>query len=264
MAKERVALTIAGSDSGGGAGIQIDLKTFNRIGVFGASVITSLTAQNTLGVQGIYDVSPDFVVKQLESVFSDLNIHYSKTGMLSNEQIVSAVSEYLKKVLEEGKLKGLVIDPVMRAKGGDPLLKQDAVEALIKKLLPLALVVTPNIPEAELLSGMQIKTLSDMKKSAIEIHKMGPKYVIVKGGHLKGDYAVDVVYDGKEFVTMKSKKHYKGDVHGTGCSFSASITAYLTKGEKPLEAIRKAKRFISLAIKNGTYIGQGFRVLKTY
>ncbi|MCX8029220.1 MAG: bifunctional hydroxymethylpyrimidine kinase/phosphomethylpyrimidine kinase [Brevinematales bacterium] len=264
MKKERVALTIAGSDSGGGAGIQIDLKTFNEIGVFGASVITSITAQNTLGVQGIYDVSPEFVQKQLESIFSDINIQYAKTGMLSNAGIIETVSNYIKKVLNEGKLKGLVIDPVMRAKGGDPLLRDDATEMLVKKLLPLSLVITPNIPEAELLSGISIKTIKDMKESAIRIHKMGPQYVVVKGGHLKGDYAIDVVYNGENFSILKSKKKFKGDVHGTGCCFSASITAYLTKGYGILEAIRKAKRFVSKAIKDGIYIGNGFRVLKTY
>lgn len=261
---EKVALTIAGSDSGGGAGVQIDLKTFNKIGVFGASVITSLTAQNTLGVQGIYDISPDFVKSQLESVFSDLNIEFSKTGMLSNSDIISVVSEYLKYVIDKRKLKGLVIDPVMRAKGGDPLLRDEAVSTLISKLIPISLVITPNIPEAELLTGMKINTIEDMKKSAVEISKMGPRYVIVKGGHLEGNYAIDIVFDGNNFIELKSKKHFKGDVHGTGCCFSASITAFLTKGESPLNAITKAKKFISYAIKNGVYIGNGFRVLRTY
>lgn len=264
MEREKVALTIAGSDSGGGAGIQIDLKTFNKIGVFGASVITSLTAQNTLGVQGIYDVSPEFVRQQLDSVFSDLNIQYAKTGMLSNARIVEVVSNYIREVINDGKLKGLVIDPVMRAKGGDPLLQKDAIESLISNLIPLALVITPNIPEAELLTKMKIETIEDMKKAAMEIHKLGPKYVIVKGGHLKGEYAIDIVFDGTNFHMLKSKKVFKGDVHGTGCCFSASITAFLTKGETPLNAIKKAKKFISKAIKDGVYIGNGFRVLKTY
>lgn len=264
MEREKVALTIAGSDSGGGAGIQIDLKTFNKIGVFGASVITSLTAQNTLGVQGIYDVSPEFVKQQLDSVFSDLNIQYAKTGMLSNARIVEVISNYIREVINDGKLKGLVIDPVMRAKGGDPLLQKDAIESLISNLIPLALVITPNIPEAELLTKMKIETIEDMKKAAMEIHKLGPKYVIVKGGHLKGEYAIDIVFDGINFHMLKSKKVFKGDVHGTGCCFSASITAFLTKGETPLNAIKKAKKFISKAIKDGVYIGNGFRVLKTY
>lgn len=264
MEREKVALTIAGSDSGGGAGIQIDLKTFNKIGVFGASVITSLTAQNTLGVQGIYDVSPEFVKQQLDSVFSDLNIQYAKTGMLSNVRIVEVVSNYIREVINNGKLKGLVIDPVMRAKGGDPLLQKDAIESLISNLIPLALVITPNIPEAELLTKMKIETIEDMKKAAIEIQKLGPKYVIVKGGHLKGEHAIDIVFDGTNFYMLKSKKVFKGNVHGTGCCFSASITAFLTKGETPLNAIKKAKKFISKAIKDGVYIGNGFRVLKTY
>ncbi|MGC8766823.1 MAG: bifunctional hydroxymethylpyrimidine kinase/phosphomethylpyrimidine kinase [Brevinematia bacterium] len=262
--KEKVALTIAGSDSGGGAGIQIDLKTFNKIGVFGASVITSLTAQNTLGVQGIYDVPPDFVERQLESIFSDLNIQFAKTGMLSNSEIIEVTGNYLKRVKEKGNFKGLVVDPVMRAKGGDPLLKEDAVKTLIEKIISIALIVTPNIPEAELLTQSEIKTLEDMKRSALEISKLGPKYVIVKGGHLEGDFAIDIVFDGKEFYEIKKKKTFKGDVHGTGCSFSAAITAFLTKGEEPINAIRKAKSFISKAIKDGIYIGQGFRVLKTY
>jgi len=263
MSLERVALTIAGSDSGGGAGIQIDLKTFNAIGVFGASVITSLTAQNTLGVQGIYDCTPEFVEKQLESVFSDLNIVFTKTGMLSSSDIVKVVSDRLNIELSRN-LKGVIVDPVMRSKHGAPLLKDDAVEVMIKNLIPIAFIVTPNIPEAELLTGMEIKSLDDMKKAAVEISRMGARVVIVKGGHLEGDYAVDVVYDGSEFVILKEKKFFKGDVHGTGCCFSASITAYLTKGESTINAIKKAKRFISNAIRNGVYIGKGFRVLRTY
>ncbi len=261
---EKVALTIAGSDSGGGAGIQIDLKTFNKIGVFGASVITSLTAQNTLGVQGIYDIPPDFVKNQLESVFSDLNVEFSKTGMLSNSEIIEVVSDYIKFTLSKGKLKGLVIDPVMRAKGGDKLLKDDAITLLISKLIPLSLVLTPNIPEAELLTGMKIETLEEMKKAAREIKKLGPKYVVVKGGHLKDKDAVDIIFDGSNFYELRSRRKFNGDVHGTGCCFSASITAFLTKGEEPIKAIEKAKKFISKAIVNGVYIGKGFRVLKTY
>ncbi len=263
MDLEKVALTIAGSDSGGGAGVQIDLKTFNAIGVFGASVITSLTAQNTLGVQGIYDSTPDFVREQLESVFSDLNVVFAKTGMLSSSDIVKVVSERLKKELSKN-LRGVVVDPVMRSKHGAPLLKDEAIETVIKSLIPIAFVVTPNIPEAELLTGIEIKNLDDMKKAAMEIHKVGAEVVVVKGGHLEGDYAIDVVYDGNTFVVFKEKKFVKEDVHGTGCCFSAAITAYLTKGESTIDAIRKAKKFISKAIRNGVYIGKGFRVLRTY
>lgn len=262
--RENVALTVAGSDSGGGAGIQIDLKTFNEIGVFGASVITSLTAQNTLGVQGIYDISPEFVEKQLVSVFSDLNIQFAKTGMLSNLNIVETVGKYIKKMIDQSNLRGLVVDPVMRAKGGDPLLKEDAVKSLIKNIINISLIITPNIPEAELLSGIEIKSIEDMKKSATQIYKLGPKYVVIKGGHLQGDYAIDIIFDGKDFYEIKKKKKFKGDVHGTGCCFSAAITAYLTKGENPINAIKKAKKFVSKAIENGIYIGQGFRVLKTF
>ncbi|MFN4244603.1 MAG: bifunctional hydroxymethylpyrimidine kinase/phosphomethylpyrimidine kinase [Brevinematia bacterium] len=261
---EKVALTIAGSDSGGGAGIQIDLKTFNKIGVFGASVITSLTAQNTLGVQGIHDVPVEFVEKQLNSVFSDLNIWFAKTGMLSNSEIIEVVSKYIKTIISKGQLRGLIVDPVMRAKGGDKLLKDEAVQSLISKIFPLALVLTPNIPESELLTGIKIETIEDMKRSAIEIHKMGPKYVVVKGGHLNGDYAIDIIFDGKEFFEIKSKKYYKGDIHGTGCCFSASITAFLTRGENIIKAIQKSKIFVSKAIKNGIFIGNGFKVLKVY
>ncbi|MEN2997977.1 MAG: bifunctional hydroxymethylpyrimidine kinase/phosphomethylpyrimidine kinase [Brevinematia bacterium] len=264
MEKERVALTIAGSDSGGGAGVQIDLKTFNEIGVFGASVITSLTAQNTLGVQEVYYISPDFVKKQLESVFSDLNVHFSKTGMLATLEIVEVVIEYIGKMLKKDSLKGLVVDPVMKAKGGEKLLKEEAISALRSKLLPLSLVVTPNIPEAELLTGMKIKTEKDMEKSALLIHKMGPRYVVIKGGHLEGEYATDIIFDGYESYKLRSKKYFKDSVHGTGCCFSSAITAFLTKGETPINSIRKAKKFVSNAIKNGVFIGNGFKVLKTY
>jgi len=263
MSLEKVALTIAGSDSGGGAGVQIDLKTFNAIGVFGASVITSLTTQNTLGVQGIYDCPSEFVERQLESVFSDLNVLFTKTGMLSSNEIITTVVDRLKFEVSRN-LKGIVVDPVMRSKHGSPLLKEDAIDNVIRNLIPITYIMTPNIPEAELLTGIRIKSLRDMEKAANEIHKMGTKIVVVKGGHLEGDYAIDLVYDGNQITMLKEKKAFNGDVHGTGCCFSASITAYLTKGESPINAIRKAKKFVSKSIKRGVYIGNGFRVLKTY
>lgn len=264
MVGDRVALTIAGSDSSGGAGVQIDLKTFNRVGVFGASVITSLTAQNTLGVQDIYGIPAEFVEKQLESVFSDLNVGFAKTGMLVNSSIVEVVASYIRVVLREGKLRGLVVDPVIMSKGGSCLLEDEGIGVMVDKLIPLATVVTPNIPEAEFLTGLKISTVEDMKMSARRIYKMGARYVVVKGGHLEGEKAIDVVFDGISFYELRSSKFAVGDVHGTGCCFSAGIVGFLTKNEEIISAIKKAKEFVSLAIKSSIRVGGGFRVLRTF
>ncbi len=259
------ALTIAGSDSGGGAGIQIDLKTFNKIGVFGVSVITSLTAQNTLGVQEIFNISPEFVLKQLESVVEDINVKFAKTGMLFSKEIIDVLSDRIKTYIETGKIQGLVVDPVMKSKSNHDLLKPEAVDTLISKLIPISTVVTPNIPEAEVIAGMDIKTLDNMKKASIEIKKTGVEYVILKGGHLREelDYIIDLVYDGENFLELKVKKEINEEIHGTGCCFSAAITAYLTKGHNLIESVKLAKEFLNKAILNGFYPGNGFRVLNT-
>lgn len=247
-------LTIAGSDSGGGAGIQADLKTYTAIGVFGMSAITSLTAQNTTGVYGIFDVDPDFVAKQIDVIFEDLHVDVVKTGMLSNAGIIKAVAHTLKK----WKVEKIVVDPVMRAKGGDPLLMPEATETLISDFLPLAYVVTPNIPEAEVLSGMEIKKREDMLEAAKKIHALGPKYVLMKGGHLEEDeVSIDYLFTGEGFYDFRAKRFYTKNTHGTGCTYASAIAAYLAKGENIVEAVKHAKIFVTGGVKYALEHGKG-------
>jgi len=246
-------LTIAGSDSGGGAGIQADLKTLNAIGVFGMSAITAITAQNTKGVFGIYELPPDFVRLQIKVVLEDIGADAIKTGMLSSVPIIEVVAEEIK----HSGIKKVVIDPVMRAKGGDPLLRPDAEEALVEKILPLSLVVTPNVPEAEVLSKMKIKNLADAKEAAKKIKELGPSFVLVKGGHLEGDEAIDVLYDGGDFTLFKSPFIKTKNTHGTGCTYASAIAGYLARGLFLKDAVEKAKAFVTGAIKNSLSIGEG-------
>lgn len=248
----RKALTIAGSDSGGGAGIQADLKTFSALGVYGASVITAITAQNTVGVTAIMDVTTDVISRQIEAVLTDVKPQAVKTGMLSNADIIQTVSDGLRKY----SVKKLVVDPVMVAKSGDRLLQDNAISALIERLLPQAMVLTPNIPEAEVLTGKKITTISDMEIAADTLRAMGPKYIIVKGGHLKGE-AIDVFYDGRKIYHLRHQRIRSKNTHGTGCTFSAAITAHLAKGFTVLESVRLAKRYISLAITHAFSVGSG-------
>jgi hydroxymethylpyrimidine/phosphomethylpyrimidine kinase len=248
------ALTIAGSDSGGGAGIQADLKTFTAFKVFGMSVLTSITAQNTQTVSGIYDLPPDFVKLQIDTVVRDIEVHAAKTGMLSNKAIISAVAEKL----EQYEIKKLVIDPVMRAKNGYPLLKHEAEKALIEELLPLALLVTPNIPEAEVLSGIKITSLDSMKEAAKKIKSIGPKYVLVKGGHISWSHeAIDILYDGKDFHSLTSPRIETKNTHGTGCTYSAAICAGLAKGLNLIKAILEAKDYVTGSIRRSFNLGSG-------
>jgi hydroxymethylpyrimidine/phosphomethylpyrimidine kinase len=247
----KTALTIAGSDSGGGAGIQADLKTFAALKVYGTSVITSVTAQNTQGVYGIQDMPPEFVKKQIDTVFTDIDIHACKSGMLSNVDIITVVAD----ALEEYTVEKYVLDPVMVAKSGDRLLQEDAVSSLIYRLVPVSCVITPNIPEASLISGIDITTVEDMQLAAQEIWEMGAGTVVVKGGHLKGD-AVDVVYTG-DVHTLPAERIETKNTHGTGCTFSSAIAAELAKGESALDAVRTAKQFITKAIKNSFSVGKG-------
>ena len=248
------ALTIAGSDSGGGAGIQADLKTFTAFKVFGMSVLTSITAQNTESVSGIYDLPPDFVKLQIHAVLSDIGVDAVKTGMLSNEDIISAVAEKIKQY----GIKKLVIDPVMRAKSGDTLLKPEAERALIEELLPLAYIVTPNLSEAGALSGIKVSSLEDMREAARRIKLIGCKFVLVKGGHLKWSHeAIDILYDGKKFHDFSSPRIKTKNTHGTGCTYSAAICAGLAKGLNAREAIRQAKDYVTEAIRNSFSLGNG-------
>lgn len=248
------ALTIAGSDSGGGAGIQTDLKTFAALGVYGTSVITALTAQNTLGVHGIHSVPPDFIACQMEAVLSDIPVQAAKTGMLGEAETIGAVVS----VLTRFRLEKLVVDPVMVAQSGDRLLREEAVDALRDKLLPLALVATPNLPEAGVLLGRDIHSVDGMVSAAREIRLMGPRHVLIKGGHLPGEEMVDIFFDGKTMHRLTEKKLDTVHTHGTGCTYAAAITAYLAKGLSPLDAVTRAKQFITSAISHGVCVGSGY------
>jgi hydroxymethylpyrimidine/phosphomethylpyrimidine kinase len=248
------ALTIAGSDNSGGAGIQADLKTFMAFGVYGMSAITAVTAQNTRGVIGFEEVSHGLISAQIDSVMSDIGVDAAKTGMLASAVIVSLVAAKAR----EWKIPNLVVDPVMVAKSGDALLAADAQEAVRSVLLPVALVVTPNTPEAEALTGRTIETLESMRAAARDLHGMGVRWVVVKGGHLpsEGD-AIDVVFDGREFTELRSPRFATKNTHGTGCTLSAAIAAGLAKGRDPLSAITRAKQYVSRAIETSLAIGQG-------
>jgi len=248
------ALTIAGSDSGGGAGIQADLKTFMAFGVYGMSAVTALTAQNTEGVQGIFDVSPGFVRKQIESVMADIGTDAAKTGMLSNAEIVRTVAEAVRAF----RMPNLVVDPVMVAKSGDPLLTEDARRAVREELLPLATVITPNVFEAEALLGRRIEDLDAMRDAARELKKFGCGWVVITGGSLDIDSrAVDAVCGGEEPILLASPRMDSRYTHGAGCTFGSAVAAALAKGLPPPEAIRRAKEYITEAIRGGFPIGSG-------
>jgi len=253
------ALTIAGSDSGGGAGIQADLKTFSAFRVFGMSVITAVTAQNSVGVQGVENLPPAFVAQQLRSVLSDFGADAAKCGMLSTAPIIEAVAD----VLAEHPIRHLVVDPVMVAKSGDALLRPDARTALIGRILPLALVVTPNLPEAEALSGISVRGREGMEEAARRIHALGPRHVLVKGGHLEGD-ALDLLWDGRDFTELSVPRVDSPNTHGTGCTFSAAIAAGLALGQSLLEAVRRAKAYVTRAIQEGFQAGRGVGQLRHF
>jgi len=249
-------LTIAGSDSGGGAGIQADLKTFGALGVYGMSVLTALTAQNTIGVQAVFELPPQFVAAQMDSVLSDIGADAVKTGMLANAAIIETVAEQLRRY----NVPALVVDPVMVAKSGDPLLREDARAALIEHLLPLASVVTPNLHEAMALTGMTLSTLEDMRQAARRIHAMGPAWVVVKGGHLVGsEDAIDVLYDGREFHEYRAPRVNTPNTHGTGCTFASAIAAGLAKGLPVVEAVSQAKDYLTRVLRASAalHLGHG-------
>lgn len=247
------ALTIAGSDSGGGAGIQADLKTFQELGVYGMSAITAVTAQNTLGVHAVYPLSPEAVVQQIQAVSSDIGVDAVKTGMLFSSAIILAVAEAIRTF---GWTK-VVVDPVMVAKGGAVLLQEEAIRALTGKLLPLTAVVTPNIPEAEQLTGSTILNKTDKEEAAKRLAGFGARYVIIKGGHDEGAEAVDLLFDGRHFTELASKRIATEHTHGTGCTFSAALAAGLALGHTIENSMRQAKAFIQAGIENGIHIGNG-------
>lgn len=246
-------LTIAGSDCSGGAGIQADLKTFAALGTYGMSVITAVTAQNTQGVQTVQNIATDIVFQQMRAVFEDIKVDGVKIGMLSTVTTIKAVAQGLQKFTPQI----VVLDPVMVAKSGYHLLQTDACQTLVKEILPLVMVVTPNIPEAEVLADMQIKNKNDMLTAAKKIFPFGVKYVLLKGGHLTG-CADDLLFDGKQEYWFKGDKIESKNTHGTGCTLSSALTVNLAKGQDIVTAVQKAKEYVTTGIKNGLDIGKGF------
>ncbi len=250
--KAPIAMTIAGSDSGGGAGIQADLKTFSALGVYGASTLTAITAQNTVAVTAVHELPTDIIAAQIDAVVTDIGVDAVKTGMLSSSAIVETVARELRR----HHIENLVVDPVMVAKSGDPLLRQEAVEALKTRLVPLAALVTPNIPEAETLTGLQITTGEEVREAARHIIALGARAVVVKGGHLSGP-ATDLLYDGTDFTEFTSERFDTVNTHGTGCTFASAAAAGLAQGKSVLDAVAQAKRYVTEAIRNSYPLGQG-------
>ncbi|HXF56460.1 MAG TPA: bifunctional hydroxymethylpyrimidine kinase/phosphomethylpyrimidine kinase [Actinomycetota bacterium] len=247
------ALTIAGSDSGGGAGIQADLKTFAVLGVWGMSAITSITVQNTKGVSGVADVPAETVGAQIRAVVTDVGVDAAKTGMLSSQAIIEAVAD----AAEEVGVPNLVVDPVFVSKHGHPLLRPDAVEALRTRILPLATLVTPNLHEAAGLAGFPVSSREDMRRAGRAILALGPRAVLVKGGHLQGERADDLFVDAEREEWVEGERVDTPHTHGTGCVLSAAIAAHLARGEELLEAVRKGKAFVTEAIRHALPLGEG-------
>lgn len=248
----KTVLTIAGSDSIGGAGIQADIKAVSANGCYAMSVITSVTAQNTMGVNGIHDIPPEFVSKQLEAVFSDITPDAVKIGMLSNSEIIDTVADFLK----SNGAKNIVTDTVMVSTSGHRLITEEAVKALSERLIPVSDIVTPNIPEAEVLSGMKIRTTEDMKTAAEKIMQLGCRSVIVKGGHLNSS-AADVFFDGNSFAVLENPRINNPNTHGTGCTLSSSTAAFLAQGYSMRESVELAKKYVTGAIADQLDLGKG-------
>jgi hydroxymethylpyrimidine/phosphomethylpyrimidine kinase len=256
MASVPRALTIAGSDCSGGAGIQADLKTFHAFGVYGASAITAVVAENTVGVQGWRALEPGFVAEQIDSVLNDLGADAVKTGMLVDAPTILAVAERL----SAHGVRNLVVDPVMRAKSGDPLIAPEAVDTLVEEIFPLARVVTPNVPEAEALVRRELRDESDFRRAAETIRDMGPSIVVMKGGHSStgpAGEAVDFVWDGATWTALRGARSGARNTHGTGCTFSAAIAAGLALGLDATEALQRAKAYITEAIRTASGLGHG-------
>ncbi|SMO35153.1 bifunctional hydroxymethylpyrimidine kinase/phosphomethylpyrimidine kinase [Melghirimyces algeriensis] len=248
------ALTIAGSDSGGGAGIQADLKTFHQLHVYGMSALTAVTAQNTLGVTDIYELEAEAVARQIDAVAEDIGMDALKTGMISSTPIMEVIAEKIRQY----HLSPLVVDPVMVSKSGHSLLEESARKSLIHTLLPLACLVTPNLPEAEILVGKKLDTEIKRKEAARRIVDMGVSAVVIKGGHLDGDQATDLFFDGEQFLAFSAPRIATHHTHGTGCTFSAAATAALAKGESVTEAVYTAKTFITQGIAHSLGLGKGY------
>ena len=253
------ALTIAGSDSGGGAGIQADLKTFAAHGVYGTSALTAITSQNTRGVTDVLELPASLIESQIDAVITDIGADVVKTGMLSSSTIIEIVAAKARQY----SLDALVVDPVMVAKGGDRLLRNDAVDALRSLLVPIAMVMTPNIPEAEALLGVKIETLEDAKEAARALVGMGARAVVVKGGHLKGP-PTDMLYDGEEFRAYTSRRIETTSTHGTGCTFASAVAANLAKGLPLRQSVSLAKSYVTSAIRTAQPIGRGYGPLNHF
>ncbi len=254
-------LTVAGSDSSGGAGIQADLKTVTLLGSYGASVLTALTAQNTRGVQSIHGLPPSFVKDQLNAVLSDLPVDVIKTGMLHTPAIIDMLAEQL---ADQPRLVPTVVDPVMVATGGTHLLERDAVAIFIRDLLPQAYLLTPNLPETERLLNRRITTLAEMEQAARDLHALGAANVLVKGGHLTGSEAHDILFDGSTIHRFDAERIFTSSTHGTGCTFASAIASFLAQGEPLVEAVRRAKQFITAAIRLARPLGKGHGPVNHY
>jgi hydroxymethylpyrimidine/phosphomethylpyrimidine kinase len=253
MTRVPVVMTVAGSDSGAGAGIQADLKTFAALGVYGASAITAITAQNTLGVTAVFELPPEMVAAQIDAIVEDLGAEAVKTGMLASAPIVEVVAERLGR----HRLGNLVVDPVMVAKSGHPLLLPEAVDALRRLLLPLATVVTPNLSEAEALVGRPLSTEEELEAAARQIADMGPQAVVIKGGHRPGPEAVDLLYWQGRLQRLVAPRIETSSTHGTGCTFASAIAAYLAQGLEVPEAVARAKAFLTEALRHAYPLGRG-------
>ena len=252
-------LTIAGSDPGGGAGIQADLKTIGLLGGFGMSVITALTSQNSMGVQDIYPIPPEFIEKQMDSVISDIGVDAAKTGMLVNSEVIRVIAGKVK----EYSVEKLIVDPVMVAKGGRSLLSGDALKTLVTEFLPLAFLITPNLSEASAICGIKVENVEDMRKAARDIHSKGARYVLIKGGHLSGS-SIDILFDGEEFFEYGCERIPTKNTHGTGCVYSAAL-AFEIAGDNPVhQAVENAKGFVTTAIKGSLALGKGCGPVNPY
>src|SRR5262245_15725722 len=254
------ALTIAGSDPSGGAGIQADLKTFAALGVYGASAITAVTVQNTMGVISVEPLMADVVTAQIEAVAGDLELHATKTGMLATAASVEAVTA----AIDELDLPKLVVDPVLVATSGDSLLDEDGVQVMKSELLPRALVITPNLPEAEVLSGYRIRSMEDVQEAARRIHDLGTTAVILIGGHGLDDVVVDVLYDVDRFLEFRTSRVPNPNVHGTGCTFASALATYLAQGLPLDQAAERAQSYVAQAIRHAFAVGHGQQVLNHF
>jgi hydroxymethylpyrimidine/phosphomethylpyrimidine kinase len=249
----KAVLTVAGSDPSGGAGIQADLKTFSRLGVYGMAVVAAMTAQNTLGVSAVAGVEAVFLAQQLDAVLSDIPPDATKTGMLLSADAIEVVANKA----EQYRLSNLVVDPVMIATSGATLMKPDALSVFRRVLVPHAFLITPNLNEAAALTATPVRTIQDMEHAASRLHEMGARHALITGGHLDADHATDVLFDGQEFTHFRSGRIATGRTHGTGCVLSAAIASYLALGHSARQAVALAKEFVTTAIRNSLPIGHG-------